>query len=205
MPESPEVRRRPPRGEVRRRLLEAATTVFAARGIDGASLADVAAAAGLTKGAIYSNFPGGKDELVLALMDHHIDRRRALVLAAVGDGDPSAPGAAARIGDVLADALAAEPEWQRLFLEFWAHAQRDERLRERFAVRRREARAEIADVARTETARLDVRLALAPEEVAVTLLALSNGLAIERLADPSAVPDDLFGRLLALVLTFEQP
>lgn len=204
MPRPPEARRRPSRDEVRQRLLDAATTVFAARGIDGASLSDVAAAAGLTKGAIYSNF-AGKDELVLALMDHHIDRREALVSAAVGDANHPAPVAATRIGDALAGALTSESEWQRLFLEFWAHAQRDERLRERFATRRREARAKITELARSETARRDVRLALTPEEIAVTLLALSNGLAIERHTDPTAVSDDLFGRLLALVLAVEEP
>ena len=34
------------------------------------------------------------------------------------------------------------------------------------------------------------------EAVAVTVLALSNGLGIERLAEPGAVPDDLLGHVL---------
>ena len=45
-------------------LLQAAERVFASRGVDGASLEDVATEAGLTKGAIYSNF-SSKGDLIL--------------------------------------------------------------------------------------------------------------------------------------------
>ena len=41
----------------RRRLLEAAGSVFAAKGYERASVADIAAAAGFTKGAFYASFP----------------------------------------------------------------------------------------------------------------------------------------------------
>ncbi len=43
--------------ETRRRLLEAAGSVFAAKGYERASVADIAAAAGFTKGAFYASFP----------------------------------------------------------------------------------------------------------------------------------------------------
>ncbi|MFD9947366.1 TetR family transcriptional regulator [Nonomuraea sp. NPDC059023] len=55
----------------RLRLLEAAEKVFADRGIQGSSLDEVAAAAGLTKGAVYSNFDG-KEDLLLAVMRHRL-------------------------------------------------------------------------------------------------------------------------------------
>jgi hypothetical protein len=38
----------------------------------------------------------------------------------------------------------------------------------------------------------------------VTILALSNGLAIESLLDPDAVPDELFGRLLTHLVDVER-
>src|SRR5664280_79057 len=59
--------RRPKREVVRRRLLDAALEVFAEHGFDTANLDQVAAAAGLTKGAIYSNFTS-KDDLFYAMM-----------------------------------------------------------------------------------------------------------------------------------------
>ena len=68
-PESapPSRARRPTREVVRRRLLDAALQVFAEQGFASASLDQVAEAAGLTKGAIYSNF-AGKDDLFFAMM-----------------------------------------------------------------------------------------------------------------------------------------
>lgn len=48
-------------------LLEAAERIFASRGIAGASLDDVALEAGLTKGAVYSNFRN-KGDLILEVI-----------------------------------------------------------------------------------------------------------------------------------------
>ncbi|WP_243717763.1 TetR/AcrR family transcriptional regulator, partial [Actinomadura sp. KC345] len=56
------------REQTRTALLTAAERLWAERGIHGASLDDIAAAAGLTKGAVYSNF-AGKTDLLLALME----------------------------------------------------------------------------------------------------------------------------------------
>src|SRR5664279_3586021 len=63
--------RRPKREVVRRRLLDAALEVFAEHGFDTANLDQVAAAAGLTKGAIYSNFTS-KDDLFYAMMAEQV-------------------------------------------------------------------------------------------------------------------------------------
>ena len=50
-----------------RRLVEAAATVIAEKGFQRATLDEIAERAGMTKGAIYSNF-AGKAELLLAAM-----------------------------------------------------------------------------------------------------------------------------------------
>ena len=60
----------------RRHLLEAAAVVFARDGFHGASLDDVAATAGFTKGAVYSNFKS-KEDLFLALFDDRLVREAA--------------------------------------------------------------------------------------------------------------------------------
>lgn len=56
-------RRREQAARTRADLLSAARTVFAERGYEGASVGDVAAAAGYTKGAVYANFEGKEDLL----------------------------------------------------------------------------------------------------------------------------------------------
>lgn len=64
------------RDRTRQDLLAAATTVFAGRGYDGASVDDVAAAAGYTKGAVYSHF-ASKADLFLAIYQARIETARA--------------------------------------------------------------------------------------------------------------------------------
>lgn len=60
------------RTATRRRLLAAAVDVFAEKGIDGASIGELCAAAGFTRGAFYSNF-GTKLDLALAVFGHLVD------------------------------------------------------------------------------------------------------------------------------------
>ena len=68
-PLTPERRRQ----QTREHLLAAAAEVFAERGFHGASLDEVAAVAGFTKGAVYSNFKN-KEDLFLALLKESYDR-----------------------------------------------------------------------------------------------------------------------------------
>ena len=62
----------PPEGgkreRTRRRLIEAAAAVIAEKGFDRASLEEIAALAGMTRGAVYGNFKN-KEELFLALIE----------------------------------------------------------------------------------------------------------------------------------------
>jgi AcrR family transcriptional regulator len=56
--------------ETRERLLRAAADVFAERGYDGTRVADIAAAAGVSNGALYAHFASKADLLVNALRTH---------------------------------------------------------------------------------------------------------------------------------------
>ena len=53
---------------VRERMIRSAITLFAERGVQGTSFADVIAHSGAPRGSIYHHFPGGKDELVKAVL-----------------------------------------------------------------------------------------------------------------------------------------
>src|SRR6266542_6308917 len=59
------------KARTRAQLIDAAATVFARRGLVAASLDEVAEEAGLTKGAVYSNF-GSKEELFEAVIDERL-------------------------------------------------------------------------------------------------------------------------------------
>lgn len=186
---------RPRREEVRARVLEAAATVFARRGFEGATIDEVAAAAGFTKGAVYSNF-ANKDGLFLALLDAQIEARVQLVRGVLAAA-PTGPGAAVAIGDRLARAALDDPDWQLLFLEFWQRAVREPSVRAEFVAHRRALRSSIAEAIRQAHETQATESTWSPEELTVLVLALSNGLAIETLVDPGDIPTGLFGRALA--------
>jgi AcrR family transcriptional regulator len=72
--------------DTRERLLRAAADVFAECGFDGTRVADIAAAAGVSNGALYAHF-GSKAELLLAALRAHGPSVLARLLAA----DPGRP------------------------------------------------------------------------------------------------------------------
>ena len=191
-------RTRPTRAQTRARLLQAASEVFAKHGYDRASLDDVAAAAGLTKGAVYSSF-ASKDELFYALMRERIDERLALVAAAV-DRQTTLEDSTRDAGAGLVELIFSQADWHLLFIEFWARAVRDPSLREEFARQRRSARELIARFLEQQAARLGIELPAPAYQLAVAVLALSNGIAIEQLADPDTVDPSVFGTTLGLLL-----
>jgi|SRR5215472_910157 len=72
--------------ETRERLLRAAAEVFGERGYDGTRVADIAAAAGVSNGAMYAHFASKADLLVDALRTHG---RRLLADLFAADPDRS--------------------------------------------------------------------------------------------------------------------
>lgn len=190
---------RPTRAETRRRVLDAAYAVFGERGIAASSLSDVAAAAGLTKGAIYSSFTG-KDEMVLALMEERVLARATGAVA----GFPSSAGdheqAVSEVGRTVVEASRDDATAHRLLMEYFAMSHRDPGRRAGLRRSRRAAREAVTGVLVGLRDEQGLPLPLPPEELAIVVMALSNGLAIESGIDPDAVPDDLLGRLFAAVV-----
>ncbi|MEJ7635083.1 TetR family transcriptional regulator [Aeromicrobium sp.] len=196
-PKTPASRVRPTRRETRQSVLDAALEVFGEHGIAASSLTDVAAAAGLTKGAVYSSF-ASKDDLVLALMEDHAMQRITASLAGVAAAvDPHE--IVNNVAAVLVREMRTDAAWHRLLAEYFAMAHRDPRLKEALRERRAEARAAVVRALDTLTEVHGIEFPLPIEEMAVLLFALSNGLAVESGIDPDAVPDDLLGKVLTLL------
>lgn len=192
-------RTRPSRAETRAQVLEAAFTVFGERGIAGTSLTEVASAAGLTKGAVYSSF-ASKDDLVLALMEEHAgDRIRASLEAAEAAEDSTGEEVIADIAAVLVQQMRADATWHRLLAEYFALAHHDPARRDALRQRRREVREAVTRALERIADALGLALPLPPSELAVVILALSNGLAVEGDIDSEAVPDDLLAQVLTLI------
>lgn len=193
----PPVQHRPK--NVRRRLLNAAMDVFARDGFHAATLEDIAAEGGLTKGAVYSNFRG-KRELFLALLDEQVTRRtqiaRSVLLDTPGEPGHEVPALAAALADRLGQLSAAEPDWQLLYIEFWLYAMRDPEAHRLLAAARHRLRQAIAELADEAQRQFGLDTGISGARWATIILGLSNGLALERLIDPDAVPGDLLGMIL---------
>jgi len=172
--------------------------VFAERGYERATLDDLAAAAGLTKGAVYSSF-ASKDELLLELMKERIGERLDLVREAAENATTLAD-LTASVGGSLQALLSAQRDWQLLFVEFWSQAVRNEALRVEFAEHRRRTREVIGELVERMTDDAGVELLAPPEALAVAILGLANGIALEQIADPELVSPAILSLTLQLVI-----
>ncbi|QLL10413.1 TetR/AcrR family transcriptional regulator [Mycobacterium vicinigordonae] len=74
-----------------RRILDAATDVFAEKGFTTATIADVVSASGGSIGSIYHHF-GGKSELFLAIFEQLTDAVVRRIEAALREAAPRRPG-----------------------------------------------------------------------------------------------------------------
>jgi AcrR family transcriptional regulator len=179
----------------RSELLDAAGRVFARCGYHAAKLEEIAAEAGYTTGAVYSNF-SGKKELFLALSERELGKRLA-DYRAVAEASSSPDSVEHTATDRFGQFIREDPDWPLLFFEFWAYGARNRELRAEFVKQREAEVAIIASAVKRQTAAVGVELPLPPEQVAVGIGALINGLAFERVLDPDSVPDELFGLLLS--------
>ena len=184
--------------QTRAELMASARQLFLRRGFHAASLELVAQEAGFTIGAVYSRF-GSKADLFLAILDERIDRIVAEVAQVAGVDQPLGAHAELLAGRRMA-LLEREREWFPLVLEFWSHAARDERLRGEFAARHERLVGAYAGLIEADYTRLGLPLPLAPEVLARAVVAMGNGVALERLADPGRVPEGLLSTMAVAFL-----
>jgi AcrR family transcriptional regulator len=181
----------------RERILRAARKVFGARGFHGATIEQIADEAGLSNGAIYYNFES-KGDLFLALLEERSEERVRHIRRTLTGGDGAAGGLREEARDATRS-LKENREWRLLVLEFTAYAARTPAMRPRLRAHERRFKAALAKTLEEHLAGPDGGLPMPPEKLALTASGIANGLALEELADPGSVPDELLGELLAKV------
>jgi AcrR family transcriptional regulator len=185
------------KANTRERLLAAARSAFAESGFHGASVEEIATRAGFSTGALYSNFDG-KEDLFLVLMEREIEehaREIAEAVAARPSVSERATGGARRWMTMIE----REPELLLLFMEFWAYGVREAAVRPKVAARFAQVRRLLTRLIEDAVREFELELALPAEQLAIAVDALADGIARQRLADPSAVPDELMGTVLSLL------
>lgn len=175
--------KRPSREAVRQRLLRAAAEVLVSHGYGAASVDAITEAAGLSRGALYSNF-ADKEDLYLALLDEqeqreidelhaifveHRDLRRFLDITESRGQSPTR--------DTRSQLI--------LQVELWLLAMRSPGVRQRLvAIHRRtiDAIAGALSAANTE---------LSTTELASVVMAMADGLLMQRMLDPDRLHDTI--------------
>jgi AcrR family transcriptional regulator len=167
--------------QTRERLIEAAERVFVRDGFEGSSVEAIAAEAGYTRGAFYSNFES-KDELFLKLLER---RSRAMLdeLSRIFEAHREAEERFAMTREFYAGQCRAST-WAILRAEFQMRALHSPAVREHLAeFHRLELGAYTAHVTR-----YFAEAGLLPEEhcgsVALALMQVAQGLAFSLATDP---------------------
>lgn len=178
-----------------RALLDAASETFAECGFEAASMDQIAARAGLTKGALYYRFPS-KQELFLALLDDRCAAHVRRFDASLAE-DPARMGDPADVAARLADALSGS--WPRLFLEFVSHSSRDSRHRRELRTRMARLRKAVAAGIDRGAREAEIELPVEASVLALAVIILASGWAVERLADPRGISQELLAELLGFL------
>lgn len=177
-------------------LMHSAANVFARRGLQQASIDEVAEDAGFTKGAFYANFKS-KEELFLAMLDERFAHRIGEIERVIA-GHGSTSEKARRAGDELTQMMSADPEWERLFFEFSAYAARNEDFREELMTRYQWMRDRIAAALEARAAEFGIQSPVPYDQVAVMTCAMANGIALEKLLAGDSASDELYGTMLTV-------
>jgi len=180
-PLTPERRRQ----QTRDYLLRAAAEVLTRRGFHGASLDEVAATAGFTKGAVYSNFKN-KDDLFLALLETIQEREIDAVQATI---DASDIPPEARLPDFVSlfgqQANDLGENWDVLYQEFALYAMRNPAAREKLVELDATAIDRVAGLIATEGTW--ERPEASAKHLARMIVALFHGIGLMRALDADAV------------------
>jgi AcrR family transcriptional regulator len=181
---------RPTREETRRQLFDAAAGVFAEHGVGATTVEQLVSAAGLTRGAFYSNF-ATMEELAAAMLDDHLEHSWVSNRELAEDhADPSDLVQALRDDTFRRDdPLHTNPLLQ---IELMMFVARTTELRPALGEHLRSMRTLVGDMAVNAFRSRGIEPPVPRDELGLILVALEDGLRLHRLIDPDSTPADAF-------------
>jgi AcrR family transcriptional regulator len=194
-PLTPERRRQ----QTREHLLAAAAEVFAERGFHGASLDEVAAVAGFTKGAVYSNFKN-KEDLFLALFKANYDREMDALRATLSGSEVPPESRIPEFVALIRDQTAPDGRnFNLLYQEFWLYAARNPEVREQLTRIDDEGTLALAEILQAERERVGMEPLASPLQTARIIEIIFRGIGQLRVLQPEVADDELVGAAIAFV------
>ncbi len=181
------------RERTREHLLEAARVAVARNGYDGTSIANIAEAAGFSKGAFFSNFES-KEALLLELLRRHKEQDIAALgrIVEAGQGKDAASAL-----DRYLEGLGGDADWARLDIELQLHAARNPAFAADYDAFQSRTRGSLAHLIAALFGKAGKRLPAPPDDVAALFVALVQGLVLQRARDPGAAVKLVFESLIA--------
>jgi AcrR family transcriptional regulator len=190
--------RKEQQAETRSRLMHSAARLFCRRGLEQASVDEVARDAGYTKGAFYANFRS-KEELFLAMMDEKFAAEIDRLEQALRSGEDIGEQARHASEDFIRFA-SGDGEWPRLFFEFAAYAARNDQFREEFITRYRAMRERVTALYQRRVTELGFEPPIDEvEKVAVMTTCMANGFLMEKLLEPD-LSEELYGTMMEIFI-----
>lgn len=187
--------RKEKQARTRAKLMRSAGKLFCRRGLEQASVDEIAQDAGYTKGAFYSNFKS-KEELFLAMLDEKFGEEIERIEAALRT-DESPDEAARHAGEDLIRFMRSDPEWERLYLEFVAYAGRNDEFRQELLTRCRAMDERLAVVYLRWAEAIGIGEPPIPlMDVTQITSIMTQGFLMNQQIDPE-LGEDLYGTMLA--------
>lgn len=184
------------RQETRVRVLRAADRLFRNRGYTRVTVEDVADRAGYTRGAVYSNFPAGKEGIFLALIEERFDRQLDSAWESLS-ASVSSQGRMAALGRWMAAEMDRSRDWSTAEVEFAAHASTKPELQTRLAQMQQAGRRQMAELLADECRLAGIVPPLHPDTLALVVMSLARGLMVEWMLDATTDASSAFSQAFA--------
>jgi AcrR family transcriptional regulator len=183
------------REQTTQRLLDAAAKLIARKGLDAASVENIAAAAGYSRGAFYSNFKS-KDDLFIELLRR--DHQKSMAeLNALRTSELSLDHVQSRARDIYGQMFRDNESFMN-WTEARMVAARDTRFRAKLDALIAEKRAQIADFIQYFHDRVGVAPSLPPEKMAMGFMSLAEGVQLFMMSSPTEMTPATAESLLTL-------
>jgi len=168
--------------QTRELLIKTARRLFVSDGFLGTSLEKVAAEAGYSKGAVYSNF-ASKFDLGFAVIERIHDEQVARLEAEIESGTTA---------DELiegfsrwADKSVGNEEWTMLELELVVGSRGNPSLRKQVAQRRQDIAARFAEILERQRVKLGLDIPMSVVEATMLAWTMGVGVGVQRAVDPT--------------------
>jgi AcrR family transcriptional regulator len=166
------------------RLLDAALETFAEQGFAAASVEDICRRGGFTRGAFYSSFTT-KDELFAALFSREVSRDLGRVEELL-TGLAEEPDPVAAAVDRCLGAMRTDRTWTLVATEYALHAARHPEAAALLQRHREDLHTQVTALIERAAADAGVALTVPAGQLAHSVCALHDGLALQHVSEPES-------------------